>query len=882
MLSPGTETRLDRVRTRSYAPGIMTRAILVGSVALAATVVSAAAQSPAPSVKLMSIADAGVIADKLVAQMTLDEKVAMLHGDRDPENVGQAGYLPGVPRLGIPPMRLSDGPAGVRMGHPATALPAPVALAATFSPELARASGEAIGADGRALRQDVMLAPMVNIVRVPQGGRNFETLGEDPLLASQLVAAEIEGIQSEGLMATVKHFAENNQENARQSVSADVDERTMHEIELPAFEAAVKDARVASVMASYNKVNGTWASENGVLETDILRKMWGFDGFVMSDWGATHSTAPALIAGLEMEMPGGNNYTKVPDALKSGALTEAVVNQAVRRILVQMARFGLLTPNRPAPTMGTVAATSPTALQVATGGAVLLKNANNILPLGKDDFASLAVIGPTAKTLLVGGGGSARVPAMHGGSVLDELKAAAGASASINYAIGYDLEGELMPVRVSAATATGGGGAISPQPAGGVPFQPGAILTIDLTGASALSPGSSASWTGTVVADTPGDYEIRLQTSGGRGTIQIDPPPPGAAPPAGAAPGRGGRGGGRGGGAGAGLLPTSLGLTNPMLPVHFDAGQTHAIVVTAAAGAQTPMEVRLAWVPPGWREKKIAEAAEAARKAHTAVVFAYDEGSEGRDRSSLSLLGEQDALIEAVAAANPRTVVVLNNGAPVTMPWADKVAAILQMWYPGQEGAKATAAILSGAASPGGKLPVTFPKRAEDAPTADPTRYPGVNGHGEYSEGILVGYRWYDAKKIEPLFPFGHGLSYTTFAYSSLTTSRAGDGGTDVHVTIRNTGSRAGTDVVQVYVGPPASPPVELAAKSLAAFERVTLAPGASKALTLHLGPRAWSYWSTTAHGWAVAAGTRTVFVGASSRDIRLQTNVTIAPMAVR
>ena len=409
-------------------------------------------------------------------------------------------------------------------------------------------------------------------------------------------------------------------------------------------------------------------------------------------------------------------------------------------------------------------------------------------------------------------------------------------------------------------------------------------MTIDLTGARALPPNTNATWRGTLTARDAGDYEIRLQTSGGRGSLQIDPPPPGAAPPAGAGPGRGGRGGGqgRGGGAGnAGLLPTSLGLTNPMTLVHFDAGQTHNITVTATAGAQSPMEIRLAWVPPGWREKKVAEAAEAARKAHTAVVFAYDEGSEGRDRPSLSLLGDQDALIEAVAAANPRTIVVLNNGAPVTMPWADRVAAILQMWYPGQEGAKATAAILSGAVSPGGKLPVTFPKRVEDGPTADPTRYPGVDGHGTYSEGILVGYRWYDAKNIEPLFPFGHGLSYTTFAYSNLTTTRSGDG-TDVHVTIRNTGSRAGTDVVQVYVGPPASPLVEMAEKSLAAFERVTLAPGASKTLTLHLGPRAWSYWSTSTHTWSIASGKRTVFVGASSRDIRLQVDLNVVPGAVR
>ena len=800
--------------------------------------------------------DAAAIADRLLSQMTLPEKIALLHGDRDPESLGQAGYLPGVPRLGIPPLRLSDGPAGVRTGRPATALPAPVALAATFSTDLALRYGQTIGQDGRAFRQDVMLAPMVNIVRVPQGGRNFETLGEDPLLTSRMVTAEIGGIQSEGLMATVKHFAENNQENARQSVSADVDERTMHEIELQGFEAAVK-ANVASVMASYNRINGTYASENAVLETGVLRKEWDFTGFVMSDWGATHSAGPALTAGLDLEMPGGTNYGKLADGVRAGDVSEAAVNQAVTRVLVQMARFGLLTPGRAAATtMGTIPATSAAALEIATAGAVLLKNTGSILPLGRDDFRSLAVSGPTARTLLVGGGGSARVPPMHTGSVLEELKAVAGSGSSIRYDVGYDLDGEAIPA--SQLSLTGGATANG---------------QVDFTGPRALPAGSTTTWSGTLSAKDAGDYEIRLQTSGGRGSIQFDAPPAGAVP----AGGRGGRGGG---GGGAGLLPTAIGLTNPVTTVHFDAGQTRTVTVIAAAGAQSPMEIRLAWIPPGWRDRKIAEAAESARHAHTAVVFAYDEGSEGRDRSSLSLPGVQDALIEAVAVANPRTVVVLNNGAPILMPWADQVAGILQMWYPGQEGAKATADLLSGAATPSGKLPVTFPRRAEDTPTADPARYPGVDGHGAYSEGILVGYRWYDAKGIAPLFPFGHGLSYATFAYSALSVTPASGPdklGHDVRVTVRNTGRRVGTEVVQVYVGPPASPPVPLASQALAAFGRVTLAPGEAQTLTLHIDPRAWSYWSVVINNWAIAPGRRSVFVGSSSRDIRLKAETTVA-----
>jgi beta-glucosidase len=797
----------------------------------------------------------------LLSEMTLAEKIALLHGDKDPENLGQAGYAPGVARLGIPPMRLTDGPAGVRTGKPATALPAPVALASTFSPALAKEYGQTIGRDGAAMRQDVILAPMVNIVRVPQGGRNFETLGEDPYLASQLVAAEIAGIQGEGLIATVKHFAMNNQENARQSVSADVDEQTMHEIELPGFESAVR-AGVGSVMAAYNKVNGTWSSENADLETRILRDQWGFKGFVMSDWGATHSTVGAITAGMEMEMPGGTYFTQLTAAVGAGQVKMAVIDEAVRRVLVQMDRMGWLSSSRIPRSAGSIARTSPAAREIAIAGAVLLKNDNHLLPLSLEDLRGAAVIGPTAKSLLVGGGGSARVPPMHVGSVVDELKRRR-ATASLTYAIGYDVEGDLVPVE--ALKLTGG---------------PAGAAAIDFTGARALPAGSTTTWTGTMTAPATGDYEIHLQTGGGRGTIQFDPPPappadPAAAGAAGAAAaGRGaGRGGRGGGGGGAPLLPTALGLSNPTTTQHFDAGVPRNVTITGTAAATTPLEIRLAWVQPGQRDRKIKEAVEAARAAKVAIVFAYDEGSEGRDRASLDLPGGQNELIAAVAAANPRTVVVLNNGAPILMPWVDRVPAILQMWYPGQEGADATAAILVGDDAPGGRLPVTFPSQLADVPTNTPERYPGVDGHGAYSEGIFVGYRWYDDKNIAPLFPFGHGLSYTTFTYSNVAIKPAGDG-YDVTFTVANTGAKAGTDVPQLYIGPTTPAPAPMALKKLAAFTRVTLAPGTSRTVTLHIGARELSYWSIDKHAWVLAAGRRTVMIGASSRDIRLRTEI--------
>jgi beta-glucosidase len=874
---------------------IITSALVAAALATVGLVAQAGKPAPAAAGKGQAAAKPAAPSkvDGLVAAMTVEEKLTFLSGSTDPAGYGQAGYIPGVPRLNIPPLRLTDGPAGIRTNQPATALPAPVAMASTFSPDLAKQFGQILGRDSRARHQNVFLGPMVNIVRVPQAGRNFETLGEDPLLAGRLVAAEIQGIQSEGTIATVKHYAFNNQENQRTTVSADVDERTGREIYLPAFEAAIK-AGSLSVMSSYNKVNGTYASENPAILTDVLRKDFGFKGFVMSDWGGVHSAA-ALKAGNEMEMPSGRNFGALADMVKKGELPESVINEGVKRILSSMEIAGLLAPDaRPVPEIPT---TSPAARDIAIQGAVLLKNQGNVLPLSKEDQQSVAVIGPTAKVLLVGGGGSAAVQPMRRDVPLDVLQRKLVAGAKVAYAKGYDLDGELVPATV---------------------LRPGA--TINIVGSNALPAGSTFTWNGTVIAPKTGDYIFKLQSAGGRGSLLTGAQAtaaqqqaaggargagpgggPGAGPGApGAAPAGGQQAGARAGGQGAGapgaagptgiipagvpgfggaaLLPTADGLSNASTPIHLEANVPTPISVTAGGtgrGGAQPVQVRLAWVSPDIEQARIAEAVTAAKAAKVAIVFVYDEGTEGRDRASLSLPGIQDKLVAAVAAANPRTVVVMNNGAPVLMPWADQVAAILQMWYPGQEGADATAAILVGEAAPGGRLPVTFPKRAEDAPTAKPERYPGVNLKGEYSEGIFVGYRWYDQEKIEPLFPFGFGLTYTTFAYSNVAVKRAGSG-YDVTFTLKNTGTREGTEVPQVYVGPPAPAPVPMAVKALAGFERVTLAPGASKPVTVHVDQQPLSYWSTKDHKYVVAGGKRTFMVGASSRDIKLKADVTV------
>jgi beta-glucosidase len=829
----------------------------------------------------------GADIDGLIDAMTLDEKLTMLHGigffGAPARCLGSAGYVAGVERLGIPGLCMADGPAGVRVSESATAMSAPVSLAATFDPGLAYAYGRVIGREGRALGQDVLLSPMVNLVRVPYAGRNFETMGEDPYLANQIMDQEVSGIQGEGLIATIKHYAANNQENNRGAVSANVDEQTLHELYLPGFEGAI-NAGSGAVMCAYNRVNGTYACENAYLLTEVLRDQWGFEGWVMTDWFANHpSGIYALPAGLDMEMPGEVAFGGVlKAAIEGGVISEELVDQAVRRILVQMDHFGLLqgaspdggTPMAPPRPSIDVEADAAVAREVATAGAVLLKNDGKTLPLKYDDLRQLVVIGPTAQSLLVGGGGSARVIGFVEREIspLDALIELAGPKATITFVPGIDLDG--VPVPASVLTPEGGApgdqGLLRTNPDGTTTIDPQVNFTDSL--GNAFPPGSGTyTWSGTITIPTTGEYEIKLQTAGTGFSffppfteVQIDGSTVVSA----------------GGFFGGPLIPTSDGLTNNSASVTLEAGE-HTLQVTGVRSSTDPLQIRLAWVTPEWRQAKFDEAVAAATAARAVVVFGYNEGSEGVDRPSIALPGAQDALIQAVVEANPRSVVVLNTGDPVSMPWVDSAAAILQMWYPGQEGGWATADLLLGNANPGGKLPVTFPVSDDDTQVAGhPEMYPGVDNEQYYSEGIFAGYRWYDAQDIEPLFPFGHGLSYTKFDYSKLNVSPSSAGGFDVTFRVHNVGNFDGDEVAQVYLGPSSAIPagVQMAEKALVAFTRVSLKNGEWQDVTLHVAPRWLSYWSADADEWVIAGGSREVVVGSSSRDLRLQEVVEVGP----
>jgi len=808
----------------------------------------------------------------LIARMTLDEKISLLHGARDPEELGQAGYWPGLPRLGIPPLRFADGPPGINANRDGTAMPAPVALAATFSPEAARLFGAVLGREAKALEQNVVLGPHVNLVRDPVFRRNHTAPGEDPLLAARLGAAVIEGVQSQGVMAQAKHFAAYNGAN-----NVAVDERTLHEIYLPPFEAAVR-AGVASVMCAYNRVNGEWACGNRELD-DVLRKQWHFTGFVVSDWGALRSTG-AITRGIDLEMPGRPMGSRnagpwfadsLKEAVEKGTVPVSVVDRALARILLQLDRFHLLDAKPAGAGTIDVEADARAVRDIATQAAVLLKNDGNALPLAPADIESLALIGPTAAQLAAGYMGErgygfeSRLV-----SPLDALRRTV--HRDIAYSPGVDLTGEPIP---AAALSHNGEPGLVRTRSGDDPTAPVIDKQLDFRGPSALASGYDYTWKGTLSIPEDGGYTFLVQPSyengsQGAGSIIVD--------------GRlVARTGGPGfGGTGtvlkkwSGIVPTTDGRDNGRGTDHLAAGP-HAIELTAASFGDAPLVIRFAWITPEFRRRGIEAAVALAKTVRTPVVFAWHPAGH-----ALPLPDDQDELIGRVAAANPRTIIVLNSGGPVAMPWKDKVRAIIEMWYPGQEGGWATADLLLGRANPSGKLPVTFPRRIEDSPAHAPGHPERLAPAGAFdtnapaavfSEGIFTGYRWFDQQGIEPLFPFGHGLSYTSFEYSGLAVTPA-NGGFDVTFSIRNTGVRRGAEVAQVYVGPVENASVPMAPKSLAGFTRVELSPGARQQVRIHIPQRAFSYWSTEKHNWAMPAGRRRIYAGASSRDLRLQTSL--------
>ncbi|MET0245941.1 MAG: glycoside hydrolase family 3 C-terminal domain-containing protein, partial [Sphingomonas sp.] len=695
--------------------------------------------------------------------------------------------------------------------------------------------------------------------RTPRWGRNFETYSEDPFLTAQIAIGYVNGVQGQGVGVSVKHFAANNQETQRFFVDSIVDERTLREIYLPAFEAVVKEAKPWSVMAAYNRVNGTYAAEHSWLLNTLLKGEWGFNGFVVSDWGATHSTAPAVIGGLDLEMPGPPTHfgEKLKAAVTAGEVTPAQIDAAATRIVRLLLWSGAIdrgearTPD-PAPMRH-----ADVARDAAAEGIVLLKNAG-VLPLDPA-IRTLAVIGPNADVARIQGGGSSAVEPFDLVTPLQALRAAL-PGVTITYAKGVDSE-ETPPGAQADLFTPGDDPSIhgltatyySTPDASGAPIRgevatsflkriSGNIAGPQVTGYTALR------WEGRFWPKISGRYEFSVRGTG-NATIVFD---------------------------GKTVLEKAtpstpdirdvLGFPIPRRTVSVDlvAGRSYPIRLDYRTG-QTPYE----YLSFGVREPtpSFDDAVAAARSADAVVVLVGSSSTtegEGYDRTSLDLPGDQNRLVEAVTTANPRSVVVVNAGAAMTMPWAEKAAAILDMWLPGEGGSAALADILFGRVNPSGKLPVSFLARTED------DRVELKGSRATYSDGLQVGYRGYEAHGIKPLFPFGHGLSYTRFDYSGLKAPARvrGDVPVNVRLTVRNSGSRPGKEVVQLYVAP--AVPVEgEAGRQLRAFAKVEIPAGKARHLTLTLDPRAFAFYDVATGAWQVRPGSYRLMVGSSSEDIR-------------
>tara|TARA_R110000868_G_scaffold7112_12_gene38906 strand:- start:3757 stop:6213 length:2457 start_codon:yes stop_codon:yes gene_type:complete len=806
--------------------------------------------------------------EQLADQMTLDEQVAILSGE-------DFWSVPAIDRLGIGKLRVTDGPNGARGGGSliggvkSASFPVGIALGATWNIDLLKQVGVALADEVKSKGAHMLLAPTVNIHRSVTNGRNFECYSEDPILTAELASAYITGLQSQGIGATIKHFAGNESEIERTTISSEIDERSLREIYLVPFEWAVKKAGTWGVMSSYNKLNGTFTSEHNWLLTTVLRDEWGYDGIVMSDWFGSHSTAETVNAGLDLEMPGPtrDRGNKLIDAVNAGTVSKATLRQRVVDMLTLMQRVGSLDDHRDFVEHANDRPEHRALIRRAGAeAAVLLKN-NGILPLKGD--GTIAVIGPNAKTAQIMGGGSAQLNAHYRISPWQGLINALGQE-RLRYAPGCTnhrfeplLRGDLQVAYFANERLEGAPVHIGTQ-------EEAQAFWIGHVAEGKVDPMHfSARITGSFTPEVSGTHRVGIYAAG-FAKVFVD----------------------------GELIADAWtnwtkgrtffeeGCDEVVGTVELQAGRAHQVVIEFATKdfATLGLAAFAAGIGLPLGDQAIAEAAALAASAETAIVCIGRSGewdTEGSDLPSITLPGRQNELVAAIAKANPNTIVVLQTGGPVEMDWIGSVAALLQAWYPGQEAGNAIADVLTGATEPTGRLPQTFPARWSDNPTQsqDAEIYPGLDGKVRYEEGIFVGYRHYDRHGIKPLFPFGFGLGYTDFTLSDLQvddTAFEADGAVTVTVTLTNSGPRDGASVVQLYVcDDEASDPRP--EKELKAFAKAWLKAGQSTQLTLRLDARAFAFFRPQSKHWLLENGSFTLRLGQSSDDLPLSASVTRA-----
>lgn len=796
--------------------------------------------------------------EDLLGRMTLEEKIDYIGGHR-------GFYIRGIERLGVPEIKLTDGPVGTHKDGRSTAYPAGVLSAATWNRPLVYELGKQLGRDSRARAVHVLLGPGMNILRAPMCGRNFEYFTEDPYLNGETACAYVSGLQDQGVVATLKHYAANNQEWDRNNVSSDIDERTLHEIYLPAFKAAIQKGGAGSVMDSYNPVNGVHATQNAYLNNTVLRDMWGFKGVVMSDWSATYDAVEAANGGLDLEMPRAKwmNRKELLPAIEKGLVSENTIDDKVRRILHMIFSFGFFEKEQHDPTVGMDNAEGArAALDLAREGIVLLKNEDGLLPV-KPGVRRIAVVGPNANSYISGGGSSYTFP-FHSVSLLDGIRSMCGDSIEILYSPGLPTLPETVGSSVFYTAAGSQERGLKAEffnnpRLKGEPVETKVDTVVNIANGYHIATENrglpydhcSMRWTGVVRPEKTAGYRFvvrgfdgfRLKV-GGKQVINE-------------------------------WRDQGITLREVVLPLQ--GGEEYPVELEYFANVH-PVDISF-----GWREDRqlFDEAAALASRADMTIVsIGFNESLERESNDRPFELPEyQDSLVNRMLDANPNTAVLVNAGSNADISkWQDRAKALVWLWYPGQEGGTAAAEILFGKTNPSGKLPVTFEKRWEDNP-AYPWYYDADGDKRvQYGEGLLVGYRYYDTKHVEPNFAFGYGLSYTTFDFSNLKVKNSGGKGkprVKVSFEVKNSGKMDGKEVAQVYVRP-VSPKVFRPYKELKGYDKKSVKAGETVRFEIELDEEAFSYYKVEQHAFGYDAGEYEILVGNSSDNILLRKTVKI------